>query len=97
MTRQILFKKEKNKDAPAESNKSQKQVENKPASEIKVSSKSLYDWLGSHELINLNGACKKVGYDRGNFVKAMGSNKDLPASTLTKFVNLFKEYGYAGV
>lgn len=97
MKRQVLFQKGKttNDTAIKKTDKAKAAPESKKEVKIATTSKSLYDWLETHELINLAGLCKKVGYDRANFVNGWGSGKELKPEVLAKFIEILKSYGYA--
>lgn len=97
--RQVLFQKGKATEEPIikKVDKAKPAPESKKEAKIAITSKSLYDWLDSHELINLAGLCKKVGYDRANFVNGIGSGRELKPEVLKKFEIELEKYGYVGV
>jgi hypothetical protein len=55
---------------------------------------SLYKWLSTHNLINLNKLCETCGIDRANFVKGVASDKAVKQETIEKFESILKPYGY---
>lgn len=57
--------------------------------------KSVYDWLRERPLINLNGLCKQIGYDRGNLIRNMAAGKELKPELMKKLKEALKPYGYA--
>lgn len=96
--RQILFQKDssgKPKEKKQKPTKKAETTQNSTNPENKGNSSVLYKWLGNHLLINLNGLCKKVGYDRANLIKNMESGKELKPELKVKFIEILKEYGYA--
>jgi len=96
LSRQILFQKGKTTEEPEKEVKKTapaKRLET-PQKPAKSTSKDLYDWLDSHELINLAGLCRLAGVDKSNFLKRLGKNKELPRETLAKFSKILSDYGY---
>lgn len=59
-----------------------------------MESKVLYQWLKTHPLINLNGLCKIVKFDRANLIKNMKSGKELKPEILNKFWLILADYGF---
>lgn len=71
------------------------EAEHKKELTIQEKSERLYNWLKERPFINLNGVCKKIGFDRANFMKWMSRGKSLNQELLDKIVAELKNYGYA--
>lgn len=99
MNRQIGWRPEvsntKKSDKPKTDSKAKSAAPPKNELSGQERSKKVYDWLCEHSLFNLNGLCKRVETDRGNFMKAMGADKELKNELLEKIVAELKLYGYA--
>lgn len=50
-------------------------------------------WFNEHTIFNINGMCKMIGIDRGNFMKSLAAKK-IPIQHLEKVKEVLFFYGY---
>ena len=53
----------------------------------------LYKWFSSHQLFNVNGLCKLIKVNGGNFNRYL-SQKKIPEKYIIKIERVIKDYGY---
>lgn len=104
--RQILFQEGKSVDEMPEQVKKEakqgKSIEPKKSSEknevaggtLEGRTISIYKWLSTHRLVNLNKLCEMCSIDRANFIKGVAANKVIKQEVLEKFEAALKLYGY---
>lgn len=55
--------------------------------------KNIIKWFESHPLFSINGMCKLIGIDGGNFTRSLQGGK-IPEKHIPKIEGIIKQYGY---